>query len=57
MCIVVKICDLLGGYGSGRKIGVDNFRSRARVLASFPSTKMLTQEAVIPSQNLVSIFK
>ena len=59
MCIAPKIWDLLGGYGSDRKIGVDNsktVRSRAWVLASFPSTKMLTQGAAISPQNLVSVF-
>ena len=59
MCILLKIWDLLDGCGSGRKISVDHrstFRSRAWVLTSFPSTKMLTQGAAIFPQNLVSIF-
>jgi hypothetical protein len=53
----------IGGCGSGRKIGVDNsklaastFRSRAQVLTSFPSTKLLTQGAIISPRKFVSTF-
>jgi hypothetical protein len=59
ICIVLNIWDLPGRCGSTRKIGVDGkstFRSRVRVMASFPLTKMLTQEAAISPQIYVSAF-
>jgi hypothetical protein len=59
ICIVSNIWDLLSRCGSVRKIGVDSkstFRSRVWVMASFPSTKMLTQEGAISPQIFVSAF-